>query len=303
MTTNKKSFVIRTLSVTAFIVFIMQVLAVYAPVPAAIRNEPASFSFTVSNADTTRHFAFMGNDTRFIKAIEKFSLKKLVPHETVTWSTKDLILWQLQADDSHLLRKKADFIRGYSNVLMTAAAEFDLPPVLVAGIAWREFGGDPMWIDDIAYTVREFDHSGDPYWEGFTVTTNPLGTSFGNVSIQIRRAATALGFDAETLTPDQLAVIVNVLKDPVSNIFIAAKHIADLRDVDFYGRPAESLTTDELIILATRYNRGPELTLKEIKADTSYGNNIFRRTKLLTQLLQTADPTHIPVASIVTAGN
>lgn len=268
------------------IVLMMHVLAVDTPVPAAKGSHPAAFTTLITETDTVYHYPFVDSDAKFFQAVEKFSSRAFAPNHAVTWSTKDLIQWQLQDDDSHLLRKKADFIKGYANVITAAAQEFDLPAVLVAGVAWREFGGDPMWIDDIAYGVRALDHAGDSFLEGLTVTIHPLETSFGNVSIQIRRAATAMGCDAQALTSAQHATIVDMLKDPVYNIFIAAKHIADLRDIDFYGHTADSFTTDELIVLATRYNRGPELTLEAIQANTSYGSNIFRREVLLTELLQ-----------------
>jgi hypothetical protein len=282
-------------------VLLMHLLAIFAPIPSAMGNQPVTPIAIITEADTVYHYYPQeDHHTKFLHVLESLYAKALAPNHAVTWSTNDLIQWQLQADDSHLLRKKADFIKGYANVFVAAANEFDLPPVLVAGIAWREFGGDPMWIDDLAYKARALDHSTDQFCKGLTLTSNPLETSFGNVSIQIRRAATALGYDVQSLTPAQHAMLVEALKDPVYNIFIAAKHLADLRDIDFAGSTASSLTPDELLVVATRYNRGPELTLQEIQANTCYGRNIFKREILLTQLLHPTDSggTQTSVASI-----
>ena len=37
----------------------------------------------------------------------------------------------------------------------------------------------------------------------------------------------------------------------------------------------EELTEDEIRVIATRYNRGPDLSLEEIMQNTSYGNQIL----------------------------
>jgi hypothetical protein len=48
------------------------------------------------------------------------------------------------------------------------------PEFLLAGVAFSEFGGDPMWNDDVVDAVRSFDWSG-PDWmdKNLTTTSNP----------------------------------------------------------------------------------------------------------------------------------
>lgn len=101
----------------------------------------------------------------------------------------------------------------------------------MAGVAFTEFGGDPMWIDDVAYGVRSFDWSG-PDWvdDNLTITKNPNYTSFGNTSIQVRRALEMLNYSADA---QQRSSVIDALKDPIQNIYMAARHLDVLRNVDF----------------------------------------------------------------------
>ncbi len=213
-------------------------------------------------------------------------LYSLVPDEAVSWSTMDLLIWQMSRTDAHLLNKKRDFISGYSNIIKAAADEFEISPVLLAGISWREFGGDPEWIDNVAFLIRQLDHATDTFNKNVSVTRNAEQTSFGNVSIQIRRAADILGYNSNKLSHADKNEIINALEDPVHNIFIAAHHLADLSRIDFPDKRAADLSLDDLKIVATRFYRGPELSLDQIKADMQYGENVLKRFELLNALLE-----------------
>ena len=111
--------------------------------------------------------------------------------------------------------------------------------------------------------LNYFDHSADPVLEPLTLTKKPEKTSFGNVSMQVRRAAETLGYEPEKLTSDQESMIIESLKDPRQNIFIAAKHLAELRDIDFIGRTASNMTKENIKVTATRYNRAPGAKLRK----------------------------------------
>jgi WXG100 family type VII secretion target len=205
------------------------------------------------------------------------------------WDEGDILKWKaptfLGGDPNSIFDFKAQWVHGYRDVIEAAAAKYNLPVKLVAGVAYVEVGGDPLWIDDVAHAVREFDHSGDPLLEPLTITKKPELTSFGNVSIQIRRAAEVLGYDPTHLTEAQEDMIVASLKDPRQNIFISAAHLAQLRDIDFAGKGAADMTADDIIITAARYNRGPDLTLDQIRENTSYGDFIDQRTDELQALM------------------
>ena len=59
-----------------------------------------------------------------------------------------------------------------------------------------EYGGDPLWIDDVAYQVRPITRK-FPKWITeklpSTITREPTKTSFGYLSMQIEVALETLG--------------------------------------------------------------------------------------------------------------
>lgn len=52
-------------------------------------------------------------------------------------------------------------------------------------------------------------------------------------------------------------------------------HISDLRDIDYNGIDVANLSEEDIITIATRYNRGPDLSLDEILSNTSYGDAMY----------------------------
>jgi hypothetical protein len=92
------------------------------------------------------------------------------------------------------------------------------------------------------------------------------------------------------LTEHQRADIVKSLNDPAQSIFIAAKHLSDLRNVDNPEKSGKDLTPDDIKIIGARYNQGPDKSLAEIKKDLSYGETIVKRWSTFTRLLSTAPP-------------
>lgn len=161
-------------------------------------------------------------------------------------------------DDSY----REAWIRDNRNVILAAANKYGLPPDLVAGIAWQEVAGKPGWIDDLALYGRRHDEllsrGGAPNHGRPPIDQNSDGgsnaTSFGPMSIQIRRAAETLGYDLATLSTEQENAIVSSLKDTRQNIFIATSHLADLRREAGFG---EHLTPENYREIAARYNGGP----------------------------------------------
>lgn len=210
--------------------------------------------------------------------------------ESIAWTTGDVIQWKageyLGGGAPYLFNRKAEFVSNYRNVIKDAAQRYDIPEFLLAGVAFAEFGGDPHWIDDVADSVRSFDWSG-PNWvdNNLTITKNPNLTSFGNISIQVRRAAETLGYDPSNLTDFQRNEIISSLKNPIENIYIAAMHLSDLRDVDFLGKTAGQLSDDDIKVIASRYNRGPHLSIEKIKENLSYGNSLFRHLTRISNAL------------------
>ena len=69
--------------------------------------------------------------------------------------------------------------------------------------------------------------------------------------------------------------VIDSLKDPISNIYLAAAHLSELKNVDFSNKKTDELTDEDLIIIATRYNWGSTISLENLKKDLSYGKSIY----------------------------
>ena len=103
-----------------------------------------------------------------------------------------------------------------------------------------------------------------------TITKNPDLTSFGNTSIQVRRALEMLGYDSSTNKRND---VIKSLKDPIQNIYLAACHLNVLRNIDYKEKSAAELSDDEIKIIASRYNIGPQYAKEAIT--TAYGEVIY----------------------------
>lgn len=206
-----------------------------------------------------------------------------------TWGTWDTVKWKglgtlpsWLGGDKHVLRNyKNAWVKHHAPTIKRQASIYNISVLLLAGVCWIEVGGDPDWIDSVAYPIRAFGHMADPYLEPLTITKKPELTSMGDVSIQLRRAAEAVGWDISTLTSQQKNELIDCLSDEDVNIAFVAKHLAQLKEVD-----KVCFTENEAIrILGARYNRGPHLSLAQIKLNTSYGDLILKKKHDLRQLL------------------
>ncbi|MFD7258384.1 hypothetical protein [Streptomyces sp. NPDC059874] len=87
---------------------------------------------------------------------------------------------------------------------------------------------------------------------------DPDRTSLGPMSVQVRRAAAVLGYDPHHLTDLQRATVVDAVKDPAKNMFIASAYLAQLKaESGFADVPAHEMTREQMRELAARYNGGP----------------------------------------------
>ncbi len=189
------------------------------------------------------------------------------------WTAGDILNWQTFGGEEFIHNEKLGFINNYKDVIKDAAEKYDIPPLLLAGVAYVEYGGKPMIADDVAYSMRSFDWSG-PDWvdKNLTITKHPDLTSFGNTSIQVRRAIETLGYDSST---DKRQQIIASLKDPIQNIYMAAAHLSLLRNIDYAGKGAADLTDEEIGILSSRYNIGPDASLEYVQAYNGYGDRVL----------------------------
>ncbi|MCP2163187.1 hypothetical protein [Goodfellowiella coeruleoviolacea] len=173
-------------------------------------------------------------------------------------------LWE--RDDSY----REEWIRDNQAVIRAAAGKYGLPPDLVAGIAWQEVGGEAYWTDREVFGVRNSEEVDNPKLDP-NDDQRSNATSMGPIAVQVRRAAETLGYDPATMTQAQRMEVVEALNDPKQNIFIAASHLADLKQETDFASDA-TLTQDQYRELAARYNGGPYW---ESKAAQGYGNGFM----------------------------
>ncbi|WP_128980555.1 hypothetical protein [Streptomyces roseicoloratus] len=160
---------------------------------------------------------------------------------------------------------RREYISANRELIRAAAADSGLPPEMVAGIAWQEVEGDPGWLDEAAYEGRKI----------LPGAEDPDRTSMGPMAIQVRRAAEVLGYDSSHLTAMQRDVVVDAIKDPAKNIFIASEYLAQLKaESGFADVPPERMTRAQMQELAARYNGGPYFESADAQA---YGRGFDRR--------------------------
>lgn len=161
-------------------------------------------------------------------------------------------------------QEKREWIAANKEIIQAAASRSGLPADMVAGIAWQEIAGQPGYADDVVDTIRE---QADAPWGLSPISPenlpwrlggSPDETSFGPIAIQIRRGAEVLGYDPDSLTDHQRAIVEESLQDPGQNIFIASGYLAQLKaESEFADVPADKMTPAHYEELAARYNGGP----------------------------------------------
>ena len=206
-----------------------------------------------------------------------------------TWEVIHLFMWKfvpsrLGGGKDYIQRFKDAWVQHNRHVIYVAATKNRLHLELLAGVCWIEVGGDPNFIDRVAFEVRAFDWSGPPIIDKYlTVTQHPTKTSFGSVSIQLRTAAETLGRDISDMSRAELRDLASCLQRDVFNIHTVALHLRQLADHDNFSSP---LTKEQVRIIGARYNRGIGLPLEKIKENTSYGNFIVNNWHRFSRLVR-----------------
>lgn len=144
-------------------------------------------------------------------------------NQSPTWGLVDLFAWKLLprklgGGTAYIQKFKDAWVQHNKDTIRSTAGRLKIPAELLAGVCWIEVGGDPNFIDRVAFEVRSFDWSG-PEWvdQNLTVTTDPAKTSFGPASIQLRTAAVTLGLSPAEMTTADLRSLANCLQKDVYN--------------------------------------------------------------------------------------
>ncbi|MFE7393314.1 DNRLRE domain-containing protein [Streptomyces sp. NPDC057582] len=170
------------------------------------------------------------------------------------WDTTDAVKWKIDEwfgvnlGIESIWGYKRRWIGNYKGVIAAAAYENGIPDDVLAGIAYNEIGGEPLYVKDIVYDAR---HKG-------LYSGKPADTSFGPLAIQLDTAASALGYDPNKLAGGQETAIRASLRDPLQSTFIAARYLAQMKRSSYLAdvKP-EQMTVSQKSDLAAMYNGGP----------------------------------------------
>ena len=225
------------------------------------------------------------------------------------WKLADAIKWKSflivgkfaklkHRQKNFLLFKYKDSWVLYNKARIIAAAKASKIPVdLLAGVAWIEAGGMPDFIDGIAHDVRSYDWSGPEFVDKYlTVTHHPLRTSVGSISIQLGNVFKLLGIKPDDVTTKQRNEMIKCLETDVFNVNIVAKFLYKLIKHDYPKANTLKLTDDQMIVVASRYNRGTQRKLVDyvasikarkgevIRKYSEYGRSLLRRRERIQKI-------------------
>jgi len=208
----------------------------------------------------------------------------------IKWSVWDLIKWKsfpgTAGGVTYIQRFKDSWVKYNQSNIRNEVATCNIPPELLAGVAWIEVGGDPTIVDYIAFYIRDFDWSG-PTWidQHMTITNHPSKTSFGAVSMQLRVAAETLGLNPKTLSLEQQRDLIKLLDSDVHNLRLVSKHLSNLLKHAFPKINTSHLTDEQIKIVGARYNRGTGISLEALRRNTSYGDFLLKNKQRIYKLL------------------
>ncbi len=211
-----------------------------------------------------------------------------VSNNSPSWGLINLFAWKLVPERwnggvKYIQTFKDAWVLHNKPYIRAAAGRNSLPPEMLAGVCWIEVGGDPEFIDRVAFEVRAFDWSGPPFVDKhLTLTRHPAMTSFGPVSMQLRTAAQTLGMDPLKMSASQFRGLSDCLQRDIFNIDLVARHLRQLAERDGFEFP---FSVDQLRIIVARYNRGSGLSLEQIRQNTSYGDFIVKHWQRFVRLM------------------
>lgn len=188
------------------------------------------------------------------------------------WTLGKIAKWKTYGGDDYINTYKKNWIKSFAPVIKDAAEKYDVSAFAIAQVAFVEVGGDPMFVDRVAYGFRSTFHKSNS--DTGTFNKNPQYTSFGYLSMQVRRAAETTDYQG-TLSETQINTLIESLEDPVQNIYFAAKHLSYLRTIDFSHIEPENMTDEQWSVTVERYNRGPDISYDKIKNNHGYADTIL----------------------------
>lgn len=217
--------------------------------------------------------------------------EEATPTDHPKWGSIDVLIWKILPEKfgggrQYIQKFKDAWVMHNKTIIKSQAKNFSFPAELLAGVCWIEVGGDPNFIDKVAFDVRSFDWSG-PGWvdRNMTVTRMPSRTSFGSVSMQLRTAAETIGLDTNQMNYEQQLALADALSNDNFNIRVVALHLRQIINLDKLQTEPPKLSDDAIKIAGARYNRGIGLSVEQIRKNTTYGDFILKHRSRFQKLI------------------
>jgi hypothetical protein len=167
---------------------------------------------------------------------------------------------------------KSYYVQAMCETIKAAAARFNLPAVLLAGVIYDQV--------DAADTVKQ---SFQFWWEPITGSATADRTSVRSTSLQPRDALAALGYDPEWVDPFiKKEVLESLSRDPAFAIYVRAKN---LRDTFFAAKGVAEPVDGDMVTVGARSGHSPRAPGEMPKKDPQYGKTGIERRAWLAQLL------------------
>jgi len=160
--------------------------------------------------------------------------------------------WNFMTGKAYLWYYKTAWLVHHRAKIKQYAYEARIPEVLLAGVAVAEVGGTPERFKGVG--VLQFRQLVEEVLGKNNSSSN--ATSVGSIAIQIGVAATTIGIEPDTLTSFQQFQLSQCLLVDDFNIRVVAFHLHDLVLYDNPNIDTLYLSDEQIILAASRYNRG-----------------------------------------------
>lgn len=227
-----------------------------------------------ASADPLTHLAGSGEKSPFVAAVGSAAVSPaLLRIRTLLMSLPaGQSPWYQEVFPDWSDSGRRDWISANKELIRAAAKETGLPAGLIASIAWKEVAGKPYFLDDAAEAARAHPQLTAAFLPD-SFDRDRDKTSYGPMSVQLRRGAEVLGYDPSSLSEQQRDEVRSALKDPAQNIFVASKYLQNLKaESDFAAVPADQMTSGQCQELAARYNGGPHWHNEQAQ---TYGRDVM----------------------------
>ncbi len=201
---------------------------------------------------------------------------------------KEHLGYEINHSDSSLANFKNTWVSDNRDIIIEISNSFNLPPEIIAGIAWTEVGGSPDGEDAFVHDIRSAISK-------LNIGKPPEHTSVGDIQVQIRHIAGYLGFP----NPNDLSYydrlgLIKFIESERNNIYIVGRYISHNLKQVYPEYVAETLTDNDIVMIGFMYNMGyphkligkdKDLSVITERGISRYGFDLLKKREKMKELL------------------